>query len=297
MNFNIKKLTALSGVSLLAFLSTFQATTKVDASLSEPASWDYAYKYNDGYEGFLAYGDGSPEYSTIHYTRTTDGAYYNYSYTGTGGTTQGRWPFEITMTFNRSNTNWYDLGGTYYEPAGTNIGSNNTVGSISDKIILSFNNQTSNNYRLVVDYSSTQTQSTFLNIFYDVIYSYAGGLLFTTSLRSFYIPAFTQLDLKINTTSAQSLFDAWYLEDLGVSDAYNAGYETGETDGYDSGYADGLGNNPNILLNGFQAMVGILVNFFLLILNLEVFNVSIMSVFSILALFVGLIWFLKMVRG
>jgi hypothetical protein len=34
-----------------------------------------------------------------------------------------------------------------------------------------------------------------------------------------------------------------------------------------------------------------------MILNLEVFNVSIMSVFGILALFVGVIWILKIVRG
>jgi hypothetical protein len=89
----------------------------------------------------------------------------------------------------------------------------------------------------------------------------------------------------------------WYLQDLGVSAAYNAGFDAGEITGYDVGYATGLGNNPNILLNGFQAMVGILVNFFLMIVNLEVFGVSISSVFAIIVIFVGIIWTLKIIRG
>jgi hypothetical protein len=87
--------------------------------------------------------------------------------------------------------------------------------------------------------------------------------------------------------------DAWYLKDLGESASWQAGISQGYIDGYD----DGLGNNPNVLLNGFQAMVGILVNFMLLILNLDVFGVSILSVFSIIALFIGFIWILKIIRG
>ena len=98
-------------------------------------------------------------------------------------------------------------------------------------------------------------------------------------------------------TSAQRMLSAWYLKDLGVSTAYEEGFDAGYLDGEIDGYADGLGNNPNVLLNGFQAMVGILVNFMLLILNLNVFGVSILSVFSIVALFVGFIWILKIIRG
>jgi hypothetical protein len=44
-------------------------------------------------------------------------------------------------------------------------------------------------------------------------------------------------------------------------------------------------------------MVGILVNFFLMIVNLEVFGVSISSVFAIIVIFVGIIWTLKIIRG
>jgi hypothetical protein len=44
-------------------------------------------------------------------------------------------------------------------------------------------------------------------------------------------------------------------------------------------------------------MIGILVNFFLMIVNLEVFGVSILSVFSVIVFFVGIIWFLKILRG
>jgi hypothetical protein len=131
----------------------------------------------------------------------------------------------------------------------------------------------------------------------------------TNNHNLFYIPAFTTLTIDI-WTGGNEYFDAWYLQDLGVSDGYTQGLDVGYDDGYDVGYDDGfdadayaigysngLNNNPNILLNGFQAMVGILVNFALMILNLNVFGVSLLNIFGILALFVGLIWILKIVRG
>jgi hypothetical protein len=80
---------------------------------------------------------------------------------------------------------------------------------------------------------------------------------------------------------------------LGTNPAFYYGQEIA----YDDGYADGLGNNPNILLNGFQAMVGILVNFVLMIVNLSVFNISLLDIFAIIVLFTGIVWVLKLIRG
>jgi hypothetical protein len=98
--------------------------------------------------------------------------------------------------------------------------------------------------------------------------------------------------LQLPETSGARYFDAWYLQDLGVSSSYDAGYDAGIDIGYGQGQDD-----ADLLITGFQAMVGILVNFVLMIVNLEVFGVSILSVFSILALFVGVIWILKIIRG
>lgn len=55
--------------------------------------------------------------------------------------------------------------------------------------------------------------------------------------------------------------------------------------------------DSSTLIYGFSAMVGILVNFALMILNLSVLGVSLMDVFAVLFLFVGIIWTLKLIRG
>jgi hypothetical protein len=147
------------------------------------------------------------------------------------------------------------------------------------------------------------------NQYYGILYNGTqyGGFLNASyfaaanNLNRIYLPSFTEVRLVIWSEYAE-YFDAWYLLNLGVNPAYAEGYEDGydfavDGEAYDQGYQDGLRNNPNILLNGFQAMVGILVNFALMILNLNVFGVSLLNIFGILALFVGLIWILKIVRG
>jgi hypothetical protein len=296
MKFKNKIFTLLSVFTLVGLTNSF-TLKDLNAALTAPASFDINYRYNSVDDDTFGLGTTSwPTYFPT-YTRTADGVYYNYSLTiDNSDTSILPLGLEITMTFNRSNSLWYSFGGGYL-PDNTKIGSDNSVGSIADKLVLTFNNQTNKDYRLSVDFSSTTSQTTFLNLFYNIQYNYNSGLLFTTALRTFYIPSFTQLDLKASATNAAYYFDAWYLQDLGQSDSYDIGYYDGYDQGDLEGYADGLGNNPNILLNGFQAMVGILINIMLMILNLEVFGVSISSIFAILALFVGVIWILKIVRG
>ena len=51
------------------------------------------------------------------------------------------------------------------------------------------------------------------------------------------------------------------------------------------------------MINGFSAMVGILVNFVLMIANLQVFDISLTSIFAVLVLFTGIVWTLKLIRG
>jgi hypothetical protein len=286
------KIFTLLGVFTLVGLTHSLTLKDLNAALTAPTSYDINYRYNSVDDDTFGLGTTSwPTYFPT-YTRTADGVYYNYSLTiDNSDTSILPLGLEITMTFNRSNSLWYSYDGGYL-PDNTKIGSDANVGSVNKKVNLKFFNQTKNDYNLILDLSSTANASPFR-----INYSYGDFLLYYYSvnltLSNILIPAYTDIDLWYDSSSSARYFDAWYLKDLGVSDSYDSGYEVGE----DDGYADGLNNNPNLLLNGFQAMVGILVNFMLMIINLEVFGVSILSVFSILALFVGVIWILKIIRG
>jgi hypothetical protein len=261
----------------------------VAASLTPPATYDYSYTWN---------ATASEQYLNVNgvdsiplYTRTADGGHYDY--VSTFNVING---LDVTMDFQRSNTAWQSSG-TFYKPDENKIGSDGTVGTIQSKYSLTYSNQTNKNYLLYFDASSTGLHYVSIEINNTSIYGEFGGLRITNTMNQLYIPSYSTFEIFSISTPSARYFDAWYLKDLGVSASYDAGYDAGYEQGDIDGYADGLNNNPNILLSGFQAMVGILVNFMLMIVNLEVFGVSILSVFSILALFVGIIWILKIIRG
>jgi hypothetical protein len=298
MNLYIKKISTLAGVGVISILSTFQSFTNVDAALTAPASYDIAYTSVGG--NFIITAPGYTPNSTFPlFTRIADGVYYDYFHDFQSGQHTNLTNFDlpqelnIIMEFHRSNTSWTDAsiaGYTGYYSTDTKIGSDNTVGNTS-KFKMTIDNQTTKNYLFYLDFSSTSGFTDFTVIQNSI--TETNSYVNPSTLGRIYIPSFTHYQITLISYSKSVYFDAWYLQDLGTSDSYDMGIEIG----YDNGYADGLGNNPNILLNGFQAMVGILVNFMLLILNLEVFGVSILSVFSIVALFVGFIWILKIIRG
>jgi hypothetical protein len=305
MKLNKKKISALLGVGLISSL-TFGPTLNTQASLTAPTGWTFKYTTEDfpGYKIRSTTG----VITTPNYTRTTSGSYYDYTNTSTIIT-----GLEITQTFNRSTNSWY-LNGTTYIPSSTSIGSDSTVGTL-EKNILTIVNDTPKDYRFYLDISSSPSDRSY-TMFYGLEpfgHYYDSHTIISWDFNTFYVPAFNTTILTSENSSRALYFDAWYLEDLGINPAYdaayNAGYDDGSTDGYNNGYevgydagevdgyADGLNNNPNILLNGFQAMVGILVNFVLMIVNLEVFGVSILGIFSIVVLFTGIVWVLKLIRG
>jgi hypothetical protein len=300
MNLYIKKISTLAGVGVISILSTFQSFTNVDAALTEPSNYDIAYTSVGG--AFIMTAPGYTINSTYPlFTRTADSTYFNYTHNFSSGQHTNTSNFDlpegldITMTFNRSNTSWTDAssaGYTGYYATDTKIGSDGTVGAISNKVYLNFDNQSKYDYSLFLDMSSITNGvgGNFLDYNSNIILDF---YIKTLTLNNFYLPAYSSLTFYISSLSAARYFDAWYLEDLGTSTAYEQGFDIGEAEGY----SDGLNNNPNVLLNGFSAMVGILVNFMLLIFNLEAFGISILSVFGVLAFFVGVIWFFKLLRG
>jgi hypothetical protein len=275
----------------------------VQAALSAPASYDLNYQYDAVYEETFMLGTSSIGDRNVIYTRTTDSTYYNYTTTISNDISsldivpEG---LSITMTYNRSNTNWFSITEGYL-PADTKIGSNNAVSTVNNKHLFSFDNQTNKNYGLYIDYSSTTTSAsntdyqTFIE--YDSINlgTYAGVRVrsATTSLVFIYLPSYTTINVRRVPTSTENYFDAWYLQDLGVSASYDAGYEVGE----DDGYVDGLSNNPNILINAAESLIGMFVNFTFILFSLELFGVSILTVVGVLFGIVAIVWILKTIRG
>ena len=287
------KLLALLGVGFITSFTTAPTLLDANASLTAPASYDFGYVYSGSVQQYVSSNGTSPT-SIALFTRTTDGAYYNYSHTFSNlgshsNTANYDLPvgLDITMTFNRSNTSWTDASPTYtgYYPTENKIGSNTSVGSISSKVYLQFDNQTNKNYSLFLDTSSTTIEHWTFE--YNDIPNYGrfGGIqIAVTELNRFYIPAYTKTELYRSSTSSSTYLDAWYLLDLGVSASYDAGYVGGQDD-------------ADLLVTGFSAMVGILVNFVLMIANLEVLGVSLMGILTIIILFAGIVWTLKLVRG
>jgi hypothetical protein len=297
-----KKFSILMGVGLMTYLSTLGQTNllQTQAALTAPTTYNVNYQYNSSTSRFTL-GTTSVGTTLPTFTRTTDSTYYNYTTTfNRTDFTQVPDGMEITMTFNRSNTSWASVAnlGVVWYSNDTKIGSNNTVGSIANKVYLQFDNQTNKDYKLFFDQSSKGSEGYFTYEIDDERYygdSVGSGTILMSHivLNRWYLPAYSKVEIYVNASSSSYYFDAWYLQDLGVSASYNQGLDDGEVIGYE----DGLGNNPNILLSGFQAMVGILINMALMVLNLTVFDVSLLSIFSIMALFVGVIWILKLVRG
>jgi hypothetical protein len=299
MKLNMNKISALLGVGLIGAL-TFVPTLNTQALLTAPTSYNYRYSQTST-DSVYRLRTSTSTIKTPTYTATYSGIESYYAYSTEFEIITG---FNVFQYFNYSNSSWADTS-TGYVPTSP-IGSDNSVGMISNKVNFVFSNNTSSDYILSFDRSSSGNTP-----FYFINYNYfvAGGIYDAVmmagneNLNRIIIPSYYRVELYVQDISSAQYLDAWYLINLGLSNAFDAGFDDGydagllDTDGYALGYQDGLRNNPNILLNGFQAMVGILVNFVLMIVNLEVFGVSILGIFSIVVLFTGIVWVLKLIRG
>jgi hypothetical protein len=218
-----QQLMLVAMLSVGTALTTMGILKPVAASLTPPVSYDYSYTWN---------ATASEQYLNVNgvdsiplYTRTADGGHYDY--VSTFNVIHG---LDVTMDFQRSNTVWQSSG-TFYKPDDTKIGSDSTVGSISNKVYLNFDNQTNKDYTLWLDTSNTSIEHWTLE--YNDIPNYGrfGGIqIAVVELNRLYLPAFTKTEIFRSTASISTYFDAWYLQDLGISDSYQAGLDA-ETDG------------------------------------------------------------------
>jgi hypothetical protein len=213
-------------LSMGTALTTLGKTKSAYASLTPPVAYDYSYTWNatDSEQYLNANG-----FDTIPlYTRTADGAYYDY--VSTFNVIDG---LDVTMDFQRSNTLW-QASGTKYKPDENKIGSDNTVGTISRKISLYFNNQTNKNYLLFIDVSSTSSVYN-LNYILEIngLRLQDNNNLFNWIDNDFflilYLPSYSILEFYSPSDSRNQNFDAWYLRDLGTSQSYEEGYDANRT--------------------------------------------------------------------
>jgi hypothetical protein len=268
-------------VSTIGFSSFNQPFNNAHAALTAPASWTFKYT-NEDFPGYKIRSQ-TDVISTPAYTRTADGAYYNYTNTST--ITTG---LEVTQTFNRSNTTWYDNSGTYI-PNDTKSGSDNTVGT-AIKFSFEFDNQTNRDYYLSFDMSSTG--GTNLGFFvYKGVDEYqidSGGS--NATFHRVYIPTYTKVKLQTGSTVGSYYFDAWYLKDLGVSASYEAGVDDGIIQGEQSA-------DSSVLLAAVETVVGVGINFILMIMTFSIFDISLLNIALVFIAVIGIIWILKALRG
>jgi hypothetical protein len=275
-------------VALIGISSFNQPFNNAHAALTAPTTWTFKYTNQDS-PGFKLRNSTSV-ISTPNYSRTADSTYFNYTstFTITTGLT-------ATQTFNRSNSTWYDAGSGNYIPSAAAVGSSsNYVGSaFNNRIQLTINNQTQNNYVFWLDLSSSSTDFYF-DLFYDNSNYYfydTDVLLSKNTLKKIYLPAYTEIDL--NSLAAGSIamyLDAWYLQDLGVSSAYEAGVDDGIIQGEQSA-------DSTVLLDAVETVVGVAINFILMIMTFSIFDISLLNIALVLVAVLGIIWILKALRG
>jgi|LakMenE01Jun11ns_1017448.scaffolds.fasta_scaffold9911234_2 hypothetical protein len=285
MNYKLNTYLSILAIACAVAVPLLSATARelpVQAALTAPASWNYSYRY-DGTFTYRVQTPSNTNLITPQYTRTADSIYYNYS--STYELING---FDITQTFNRSNTSWSLL--TDYVPQDTKIGSTNAVGSKIGKVDLVFDNQTNKNYRLYID--TTSMTQVFTNYYVNDILWDSDTYYFNTTYTNILIPTYSKIRLQLPETSGARYFDAWYLEDLGVSDSYTAGYDIGE----EIGYIDGL-ENSNFLITAVESLIGMMVNFTFIIFTLEIFGVNILMIIGVLFGVIAITWILKTIRG
>jgi hypothetical protein len=297
---SIFALVVVSGTPLLN-----KPVIATEAALTAPANYQYSFQHDASYGEYLLVNTvvpSAPKFGFPAFNREADSTYFNYFWDSStdlidGDSISSILPsgLNVSMRFNRSNTNWSVGSGTYadkYFAITEPIGSNTTVGTVSNKFSISFSNFTNRGYQLLLDTSSNVAM--FAQYVVSGIFTEDDAYYVTNSnYNNFLISPGYTVTLRSASTSGSRYFDAWYLRDLGVNSTYTDGYDNG----YDEGYDDGYANSASPLWDGVELTVGVILNFVLFIMTLSVFDISLLSIGVVLLSVLSLVWILKALRG
>lgn len=268
-------------------------------TLTAPTQYDYrTYNFNTtiGWVNRANFGGNVSE--VMDWSRTGSGPYNFYSeQVGDGEYLPKGMTERITIT---SYTGTYNYNGTYYWLTSDDIGST-TASSISSKVGLEFVNSGVYDYRIHVDLSASGGSRTYSYQYSSVSSGLSMVDLETTtathtSLDVLVVPAGTSLTYYNSATSSAVLLTAIYYEQLQTSTAIS---NNDDDDFYDAGLADGFDKELDgfTLLNGFESVVGIVLNVFFVVLGVEILGISLLDIFAVVFAVVGVIWILKLIRG
>lgn len=124
-------------------------------------------------------------------------------------------------------------------------------------------------FKSTIDFDYSTTEEYTLDLYHLLLPVY---LEYSVDIQCIWTPIFNfDLPAIINSNSYQLGYDAGF--DSGINQGDKAGYNIGYNDGYSAGQADG--GVPSIIFSGILNVALIPVNFFLAILNFEVFGINI----------------------
>jgi hypothetical protein len=234
------KIVAIGTLSLLTLLSFGKTFINANADLI-PDTYDYAYK-QDFTDYWRVHNQVADAYDNAIFTRTGASSPYDYSYSGSV-----ELPFQVSMTFRKSDTPSWTASGGGYRPGAlfdSSIGSTSTNNVV--KVEFQFNNTTGKTYVLQIDMETALTAE---GIYTGTIsstfqYTRSSGTGFYTHV----LTPYTNFNWKTITTTSARQFNAWYLSEVDAdyvgpsdesfNDGYNLGYEDGYAEGVNVGMSD-----------------------------------------------------------
>jgi hypothetical protein len=291
--------------------------------ITPPASYNFSYIWSAITNRYVYYDNINDIEFNVDYSRTSDGAYYDYfsgigSAVGQGFKDASFNPIglDISLQFHRSDSTWGTTGGgSRYVPTDTKIGSSNEVGTTTSKVDLNFNNQTSKDYFLFLDISPSSSDHQWLlkidNGSYVYVVADYSQYVFKSNMVGILIPSYSNVQFLCPSVSTAEYLGAFYIKDMGVSNSYQEGYDNASGIGqnsydilssnallsysyaYDSGYIDGGSVMTDIfsLFSSAIAVVG------------DVLSISLFGAFTIgglisIPLVMGLLfWIIEKWRG
>jgi hypothetical protein len=234
------KIVAVGTLSLLTLLSFGKTFTYANADLI-PGTYDYAYK-QDFTDEWRVHNQVADAYDNPIYTRTGASSPYDYSYSGSV-----ELPFQVTMTFRKSDTPTWSSSGGGYRPGAlfdSSIGSTSATNAI--KVEFEFENTTGKTYVLQIDMETGASINAYYTgtIVSDYTYSRISGTGFYTHV----LTPYTNLTWALVTSTSARQFNAWFLSEVDAdyvgpsdesfNDGYNLGYEDGYVEGVNVGMSD-----------------------------------------------------------